>query len=507
MVVSINRSYTIGQSLVVANTVNTIFWGTVVGYTASTGELSINSSSHTGTGTYSSWNINLQGGAYTPGPTGPNSTGPTGPTGAGVTGPTGPTGYGGDTGPTGPTGAGVTGPSGAIVWRGPWVTDTGYVLNDSVENDGRGYVCEAGHTSSGPTEPGVGTGWTGSWDLYAERGDTGTTGPTGSVGATGADSTAGFTGPTGPIGATGSTGADSTAGFTGPTGSIGPTGPTGATGSVGPTGADSTASGPTGPTGSTGPAGTAAGYSFTGGLQEAASVARLGGTFDQDVVIDMAAYGFVMTGGFSNNSGLEFIYNEGARFRGPSWMLKMDSGPDFESYAEGLIVSIRSAAQYGYGIPVTAVKGSVKFIATGAVPTNQPDSGHIVNVSGSPYWFDGTAWHPMNITTYTFISYTTCTANATTNIIIGTTSDITFLLHYTSNRDMGTVQQQSGTITVQYDPIAATVNYASNYIGNDLDFDIEADVNAGNIRLNIIVGNLNANSLNFDCKIYSKFTT
>jgi hypothetical protein len=229
---------------------------------------------------------------------------------------------------------------------------------------------------------------------------------------------------------------------------------------------------------------------------------------DQDVVIDMASQGFVMTGGFSNNSGIEFIYNEGARFRGPAWMLKMDVGPDFESYAEGLIVSIRNAAQYGYGIPVTAVKGSVKFIATGGVPTDQPDSGHIVNVNGSPYWFNGTAWYPMNITTSAIsYSYTACTANATTYITIGTTSDITFLLHYTSNRNMGTVQQQSGTIMVQYDPTAGTVNYASNYIGNDLDFEIQADVSGGNVRLNIIVGNINANSLNFDYRIYSKLVT
>jgi len=102
------------------------------------------------------------------------------------------------------------------------------------------------------------------------------------------------------------------------------------------------------------------------------------------------------------------------------------------------------------------------------------------------------------------VSYTTCGASSTTNITIGSTTDISFLLHYTANRDMGTVQQQSGTIMVQYDPTAGTVNYASSYIGSDLDFEIQADVSGGNVRLNIIVGNANVNFLNFDYRTYSK---
>ena len=105
------------------------------------------------------------------------------------------------------------------------------------------------------------------------------------------------------------------------------------------------------------------------------------------------------------------------------------------------------------------------------------------------------------------VSYTTCTYNTTTNITLGTTSDIAFLVHFTANRDMGTVQKQSGTVQVQYDSVSGTVNYTYSYIGEDLGVEIQADQSGGNIRLNIIVDNTNTNSLNFDHKVYSKFTT
>lgn len=101
LVCSTGRAFTLGQDIVVAYDINNLFRATVVNYTAASGELSIVSVNHTGSGTYSDWIINLYGGAYSPGPTGA-----IGPTGAGVTGPTG------DVGPTGPTGA--TGPTGTI---------------------------------------------------------------------------------------------------------------------------------------------------------------------------------------------------------------------------------------------------------------------------------------------------------------------------------------------------------------------------------------------------------
>jgi hypothetical protein len=91
--------------------------GDVSSYNSATGVLSVNISVTLGSGTYSSWTVNLNAAAGPQGPTG--AIGPTGPTGAqGLVGPTGPTGIVGPTGalgPTGPTGvAGPTGPTGNL---------------------------------------------------------------------------------------------------------------------------------------------------------------------------------------------------------------------------------------------------------------------------------------------------------------------------------------------------------------------------------------------------------
>ena len=184
--------YTPAQPIIIANSVSNYMVGLVTSYNSGTGALVANISSIAGSGTYTSWTINLNGAS---GPQGP--TGPTGPTGAAssVAGPTGSVGPTGGTGPTGPTGA--------------------------------------ASSVAGPTGP---------------TGANGTTGPTGPTGA--ASSVVGPTGPTGPYGAAGPNGPT---GPTGSTGAGGPTGPTGTTGAGGPTGPTGTAgsTGPTGPTGAT----------------------------------------------------------------------------------------------------------------------------------------------------------------------------------------------------------------------------------------------------------------
>ncbi|KKK59034.1 hypothetical protein LCGC14_3038430, partial [marine sediment metagenome] len=105
------------------------------------------------------------------------------------------------------------------------------------------------------------------------------------------------------------------------------------------------------------------------------------------------------------------------------------------------------------------------------------------------------------------ISYTNCPDDSTTDITIGDTDDVSFLFHYVASRDMGTVQQQAGMIEVLYEAVSGTVHYSSSYIGSDLDFTIEAsDESNGDINLNIVVGDVNANDLSFDVRLYSKFT-
>ena len=83
--------------------------------------LTINADTSVGTGSASSWNLNVAGNVGAQGATGTGATGPTGPTGGtgntGSVGPAGPTGATGATGPTGPTGPSVTvvGPSGTAI--------------------------------------------------------------------------------------------------------------------------------------------------------------------------------------------------------------------------------------------------------------------------------------------------------------------------------------------------------------------------------------------------------
>ena len=179
--VAAGLAYTLGQSVVMAYNENYLMRGMVTAYNATTGVMSVDVTETIGTGTISSWNVNIDGLTGATGPTGVQ--GPTGPTGAqGIQGIAGPTGATGPTGNVGPTGAGPTGPTGA----------------------------------QGPTGP---TGPTGA------QGIQGVTGPTGPTGPTGAAST--VAGPTGPTGPTGSTG------LTGPTGPTGATGATGAGGALG----------------------------------------------------------------------------------------------------------------------------------------------------------------------------------------------------------------------------------------------------------------------------------
>ena len=70
-------------------------------------------------------------------------------------------------------------------WRTAWVTDTTFVENDLVTNDGSSYICTADHISGSSTEPGTGASWASYWDLFTQVGDTGATGATGATGTSG----------------------------------------------------------------------------------------------------------------------------------------------------------------------------------------------------------------------------------------------------------------------------------------------------------------------------------
>jgi hypothetical protein len=103
-------AYSPAQTVVIANSSTRFMSGTVNTYDSGTGQMIVDVDSVTGSGTFNSWTVNLQGIQGPAGPTG--TTGATGPIGAtGSAGPTGPQGPAGATGPTGA--AGAQGPAGA----------------------------------------------------------------------------------------------------------------------------------------------------------------------------------------------------------------------------------------------------------------------------------------------------------------------------------------------------------------------------------------------------------
>lgn len=204
-------AYTTAQDVIIAYDIGNFMTGPVSTYYSGNGSMTVNVTAVTGSGTYSTWDVNLNGAVGAVGDTG--ATGPVGATGA--TGPQGATGLTGSTGPQGEIGAtGLTGNIGATGTQGL----TG-------ATGAQGPVGATGLT--GATGPQGDQGPTGATGL---QGATGLTGSTGVQGPNGATGLTGLTGATGPQGATGLTGSTGTIGATGATGPQGATGLTGSTG-------------------------------------------------------------------------------------------------------------------------------------------------------------------------------------------------------------------------------------------------------------------------------------
>lgn len=74
LTVGTGLGYTIGQSVIIANTISQTMTGSVSSYATGNGLLQVSVTSTTGSGTYTSWTVNLAGAAGVPGATG--ATGP-----------------------------------------------------------------------------------------------------------------------------------------------------------------------------------------------------------------------------------------------------------------------------------------------------------------------------------------------------------------------------------------------------------------------------------------------
>ena len=179
LTIGTNLSYSPAQTVLISNDSSHNETGTVNTYNASTGVLNVTLTANTGSGTFSSWAVSLNGTAGPQGPTG--ATGATGPKGdTGSQGPTGSTGATGATGAPGSTGAtGSNGTNGTPNWKGTWSSGTAYSIGDAVYDStaGASYVANAAGTNHEP--PNVSY-----WDVFTKKGDTGATGAAGSSSGT-----------------------------------------------------------------------------------------------------------------------------------------------------------------------------------------------------------------------------------------------------------------------------------------------------------------------------------
>jgi hypothetical protein len=213
-------------------------YGRVVSYNKSTGVMIITPLTNVGSGTFTSWTVQLTGQNATSGTSGSS----------GTTGTSGSSGTSGTNSTSGTAGSSATsGSSGTSATSGSSGTSgTTGSLGTSGVNGGTGPIGTTGPQGpiggSGSTGSSGTSGATGPQGPQGPQGGTGPTGPPGPTGPTGA------TGPQGPTGGSGSSGTSGSSGVTGPQGAQGPQGPTGPTGSPGPTGPQG-AAGPQGPTG------------------------------------------------------------------------------------------------------------------------------------------------------------------------------------------------------------------------------------------------------------------
>jgi hypothetical protein len=118
-----------------------------------------------------------------------------------------------------------------FTWRGAWLTDETYDSGDAAAFGGSSYVSliDANLGNQPDTSPE-------SWDLLAQKGDTGAMGLPGATGAPGPPGDTGPQGSTGPQGPQGATGPQGPEGPPGPEGPQGPPGAPGAQGPIGPQG-------------------------------------------------------------------------------------------------------------------------------------------------------------------------------------------------------------------------------------------------------------------------------
>jgi hypothetical protein len=425
--------YSTGQTILLADGGGKHIHATVVSYNQGTKELLFTPIDHVGSGSSSSWEVNLDG---VHGPQGPD--GATGYDGA--TGPVGDQGYQGASGADGEQGVlgqdGYQGASGADGHQGATglLGATGAFGEDGEQGitgeDGfqgaTGSIGTQGDTGDDGHQGASGaTGTTGDQGEQGIAGEQGFQGSTGATGAQGPEGNAGFNADqlttgnargawdpyteyfvndvvwtldldahrcivqntgnypdsspeywidTAPVGATGSTGID---------GASGPTGPDGATGIIG----TNAATGPTGETGATGIIGIDAATGFTG--YDGAT----GATGTQGIDGASGPTGSTGTDGATGYHGLQFKATAQGNFSisavGTSqlavpFQADPETGNTFYNYSVGQsVIMAQDINNYMVG-DITATDGTyIDFTVTKSVGNATGVSGWIINLNGA----------------------------------------------------------------------------------------------------------------------------
>jgi hypothetical protein len=220
--VGLGLSYTVAQSIIIAYDANNHNEAEVVSYDPLTGVLNFIVFRLTGSGTYSTWQVNLDGATGGDGSSGTSGTsgssassGTSGTTGtSGSSGTSGTTGVSGSSGTSGTTG--VDGTSGS--------SGTSGTTGTSGSSGTSGTTGISGTSGTSGTSATNGTGGT-----SGTSGSSATSGTTGTSGTSGNSGTAGTSGSSGTTGTSGTSGTGGTSGTSGVNGSNGTSGTSGTT--------------------------------------------------------------------------------------------------------------------------------------------------------------------------------------------------------------------------------------------------------------------------------------
>ena len=204
--VGLGLAYTVAQSIIIAYDANNHNEAEVVSYDPLTGVLNFTVITLTGSGTYSTWQVNLDGATGGDGSSGTSGTSGT----SGSSGTSGTTGTSGSSGTSGTTGSsGSSGTSGTSAIDGTSGTSgTSGTTGTSGSSGTSGTTGTSGSSGTSGTSATDGTGGT-----SGTSGSSATSGTTGTSGTSGTGGTSGTSGSSGTSGTSGTTGTSGTSGI------------------------------------------------------------------------------------------------------------------------------------------------------------------------------------------------------------------------------------------------------------------------------------------------------